>query len=499
MDSQPQELDLSWLYHQQQLKLREILPTTRPFSIIQISELVDPSDFIRPDSVVLSVGIAFADDPDRLRDWAHTLATAGVIAIGFGSGLTFPQIPKALIDASLHLGLGLFEVPREIPFLSITTAVRDEQIRRAGREQQELLLEQDRLNSIAISGGLEQLCKHTSDFLDAAIAILDSDGRVSCAISHGDLDAIPQARSRLNGANQAITTDNTFGLIHRMTLFGDRHHVLSVLMKTRPSEQHRALIRHCAGLADILLQRPHAMRTREVEVKSLAISLLLGRTSDLPTVRGVFADVSDSSGKIRPVLITGNREQAVKKALTSITTQLNKQDRALAHLALDDFTELIFLRGNRSVPNIVELFGTTTKDIRMCIGLPTPTENINQELIDHLSATAQVLPLGAHSEPRDASAQWLKTPAIRAALNQRARDTFNRVLAYDATSNTELARTLVCFVQHAGHIGDTATELGVHRHTIRTRIERIEEICELDINDPLTKAELLLVVATRRI
>ena len=60
METPTQDMDVRWLYTQSQLKLREILPTNKTFDVIQISELVDPTDFISPNSMVLSVGIAFA-------------------------------------------------------------------------------------------------------------------------------------------------------------------------------------------------------------------------------------------------------------------------------------------------------------------------------------------------------------------------------------------------------------------------------------------------------
>lgn len=108
METPTQDMDVRWLYTQSQLKLREILPTNKTFDVIQISELVDPTDFISPNSVVLSVGIAFAETPDGLRDWAHRLAAAGVVAIGsapaspshrFRRRLSTP--PSTLASASL--------------------------------------------------------------------------------------------------------------------------------------------------------------------------------------------------------------------------------------------------------------------------------------------------------------------------------------------------------------------------------------------------------------
>lgn len=494
------DLDLGWLYRQKQLKLREIHPSRATFKEIQISELLDPSEFIQPNTVVLSVGIAFANHPQKLKNWAQKLADAGVQAIGFGSGLTFPEVPQELVDATLEHNLGLFEVPREIPFISITSAVQKEQSRRAGRRQQELLIEQEKLNSIAITGGLAALCQYTATTIGAAIAIVDSDGRIACSIPHSGLSAVPQAQAHLDGGSQAINHEGQMGILQRMTRFGDRHHMFSAVMRTRPSDQHRALIRHCAGLSDILLQRPHAMRTRETDLKTLAMSLLLRRTDHAPNVREIFHDVTDALGQVRPVVISGTRAQAVNKTLNHAASQLEDHDRALSHLILHDTPEpavLVFLRGSRTVKTTMELFGNTISEVRICIGLPTQIEKITPALIQELVSQAVLLKLGTFSEPREASAMWLRNPAIQQALDARAQQTYDRLIDNDDVYGTELAPTLVCFAQSGGHLGETAQKLGIHRHTVRTRMERIAEICELNLSDPLTRAELLLIVATR--
>ncbi|MEX3562799.1 helix-turn-helix domain-containing protein [Corynebacterium phoceense] len=43
------------------------------------------------------------------------------------------------------------------------------------------------------------------------------------------------------------------------------------------------------------------------------------------------------------------------------------------------------------------------------------------------------------------------------------------------------------------HLGSAATELGVHRHTIRARVAKIEELCHIDLSDPVTRAEVVLL------
>ena len=43
------------------------------------------------------------------------------------------------------------------------------------------------------------------------------------------------------------------------------------------------------------------------------------------------------------------------------------------------------------------------------------------------------------------------------------------------------------------NLATAASELGVHRHTVRARLDKIEQLCGVDLNNPVTRAELLLL------
>ena len=59
----------------------------------------------------------------------------------------------------------------------------------------------------------------------------------------------------------------------------------------------------------------------------------------------------------------------------------------------------------------------------------------------------------------------------------------------DTKHQTDYARTLAVFLQQGGQLGHTAEALGIHRHTARSRIARIQELCGIDLSDPATFAE----------
>lgn len=95
--------------------------------------------------------------------------------------------------------------------------------------------------------------------------------------------------------------------------------------------------------------------------------------------------------------------------------------------------------------------------------------------------------------PRSISAIHVHQPS----LDARAEETYSRLLTYDQQHGTELAPTLAAYLHSGSLIAATSELLGVHRHTVRTRLARIAEVCEVDLSSPVVCAELLLIVITR--
>jgi purine catabolism regulator len=60
----------------------------------------------------------------------------------------------------------------------------------------------------------------------------------------------------------------------------------------------------------------------------------------------------------------------------------------------------------------------------------------------------------------------------------------------DGRGRTELVASLRAWLEHNGHWDAAAGALGVHRHTLRSRIRRIEELLGRDLDAPGVRAEL---------
>ncbi|WP_245802282.1 PucR family transcriptional regulator [Corynebacterium pacaense] len=493
-------LPLNWLYSLKNLELTPIRTGHPEFLLCQPSELKDPGEFLVQGAVVLTVGLAFENSTEDFHGYTRRLAEIGAVGIGFGTGLVFESVPDDLITAAEETGLALFEVPRRIPFLSILTAVQSERLRRSRRQQERLLDIQEKLNSAAIHGGLQELIDTTSDFLAAAIAISDNDGRIVATHDRGQVKASAHARE-VATAGKALSSADTVGNLHRimqrMEQQGERTHLMVVIAEHTFHGPERSIIKHAAGLADILLQRPIYLRRARNELNTLALSLLLHIDAGDQAMDSVLDSVSDASGRVRPVLIHADRALPLNRALKHLDTSLANQGRYLFALDTGPLSRLILVRGSRTVQDVVSRFGAAGSSIRIAVGEPVPWRELTMERVRALEVAVQTLSLGDAAGPYEAGSGWLQDDAVRQALDRRAAETVDRLTTHDAEKSTDLMRTLEAYLRSGGAASAAASSLGVHRHTLRTRITQIEDICEVDLSDPFTRAELLLVTVTR--
>lgn len=68
---------------------------------------------------------------------------------------------------------------------------------------------------------------------------------------------------------------------------------------------------------------------------------------------------------------------------------------------------------------------------------------------------------------------------------------------HTARSKLDLISTLRVFLARNGMIDASATELGIHRHTLRYRLDRITALLDTDLDDPTVRAELWLALRLR--
>jgi hypothetical protein len=91
----------------------------RPIRWAHSTELLNPGPYLRGHEIVLTVGASFRE-PALAVAFAESVHASTASAIGYGIGDVTPEVPEALREACERLGLPLFEVPPDVPFVSFT-------------------------------------------------------------------------------------------------------------------------------------------------------------------------------------------------------------------------------------------------------------------------------------------------------------------------------------------------------------------------------------------
>src|SRR5690348_1287055 len=89
---------------------------------VHVSELADPTPYLRGHELLLSAGVHLPRSAAETDAYVARLQRAGVVGLGFGVRPVYRKVPPRLIAACEARGLMLLEVPPSVPFVAISEA-----------------------------------------------------------------------------------------------------------------------------------------------------------------------------------------------------------------------------------------------------------------------------------------------------------------------------------------------------------------------------------------
>jgi PucR family transcriptional regulator, purine catabolism regulatory protein len=92
----------------------------RPVRWVHISELDDPTPWLRGGELLLTTGLPLRAGPAA---YVERLSDAGLTGMGLGLGFGYDAAPDDAVTAADRLGFPLFEIPYQVPFIALTEAV----------------------------------------------------------------------------------------------------------------------------------------------------------------------------------------------------------------------------------------------------------------------------------------------------------------------------------------------------------------------------------------
>jgi DNA-binding PucR family transcriptional regulator len=147
-----------------------------PVRWVHISELTDPTPWLSGGELLLTTGLQL-DTPERQREFVTRLADHHLAGLGFGTGFGHETVPEVVIEIAEERQFPVFEVPYEVPFIAITEAAFSQLVNEQYAVLRRALTAQERLERIVLSErGLEALVAAIATLIGAAVLVFDSRG-----------------------------------------------------------------------------------------------------------------------------------------------------------------------------------------------------------------------------------------------------------------------------------------------------------------------------------
>jgi purine catabolism regulator len=442
-------------------------------SWLHVSELDDPTQFLEGGELLLTTGLGIGELGTTQRAYLRRLAKHGLAGLGFGVGFGFAEIPPALAEEANKLGFPLFCVPYEVPFVAITkaagTRLANEQLERLTRA----LEVNERLADAVLAGrGVQALLAIVSSHLSCSLALVDERGRVMAERHSGPRTPftggleLPLAGAALKAARDGAP----FGEYDRLVL----HHGQTALgfELSRRQAVGAAELR----LAGDLLEDLEADRLDEREAMRRMAAFGLDPNRLHAALHAVPAENGTTGERMRVEVA----ELLERRSLRYLSAA--RSDRADFLVEVESEEEALAL-----AHKLVEAEPST----RVGVGRPARGRALGRSLVEARAAIdATTTPVASY---RDLGSLELLLSLPDAALEAFV----DRVLG-PTVRNQRLAESLRLLLESGCRWSEAADRLGIHRHTLRYRMDRLREQTGRHPDEPEQRMELWLAVKARQ-
>ena len=489
----------------------------RPVRGVNVMEVPDIIDWVKPDELLLTTAYPLRDDPVALDALIPRLAERGLAGIALKPGRYIKAIPASMIEAADQHAFPLIELPAEASFNeiinSVLTVILDVQ---AARLQRSAAIH-DRFTSIALSGGgLRQIAEALAELVGRPVAIVDAQDTIQWRTS----DEAPVGESGLPGS---VVGNGGGAIIQPIQVGAERYGAILVAGDEAVLGPDRLeAIEYAATVAALRQVQTRAVAEADRRFQAVCLeelitghvadrSVLMERAAafawDLTTPRAVLlADVEAIAGRPFSALAGTPEEGALRHRLAeaaraslapgSIVWERSREIGALVSAGPSGPREIgaaLQAEAGRRLPGIVVSVGIGRAALDPL------------ELHRSFGEARRALSIGrwAHG-PGEVTAfdhlgLDLLLVAVPAAEAQAfCTDVLGRLEAYDAAHGTSLVATLETFLA-TRNAALAARRLYLHYNTLKNRLAKIEEIMGPCLDDPDRCLSLALALRLRRL
>ncbi|WP_351223768.1 PucR family transcriptional regulator [Streptomyces sp. NPDC002133] len=483
-----------------------------PVRWAHVSELADPVPYMEGGELLLVTALTLdAADPEAMRRYVRRLVGAGVVGLGFAVGVSYDDVPEALLNAAKEEDFPLLEVPRRTPFLAISKAVSAAMAADQYRAVTAGFEAQRELTRAALAEGPAALLAKLASHIDGWAALYDASGAVVAAAP--DWAARRAARLtadverlRERPAPASAVVGGTDDRVELQSLGTGRRvrGALAVGTGAPLGTAERYAVHSAIALLTLTTERSRSLQRAEHRLGAAVLRMMLsGQPDHARAVAGdLYGELLDAPFRLLIAERAGEPDPAAEHPVHALAESLESAASRSGEAMLsvpegDDRLVVLAVDGGAVVGACEPYTEREAEEAGIVVGMSAPTgpsaaasaykqaeqaltvaRRRGRALVEHEElAAGSVLPL-------------LADDAVRAFADGMLRALYE----HDATGRGDLVASLRAWLSRHGQWDAAAADLGVHRHTLRYRMRRVEEILGRSLDDPDVRMELWLAL-----
>lgn len=428
-----------------------------------VTELLDPAKFLTGREIVMTTGVRQKTAKSQI-DFVRTLAENDVVALGFGIGLEHESVPEALIQAARDVGLTVLEVPYRTPFASISRLIAEALNADHIKRVENLLKAHQKLAQSLLSSDLERMLGELAKMLSTEVALS----------LHGEVIS-----GNLDSAKTWHEVPVATGLRDRCTL-----HIAEPYI-------HDPIVEYAQSLIGLELANKSRLR----------VSQRLANGQVLADLASGTLSGSDAAVRIGSLGLDPQREHSV--VLVQATSQSNRlqnlplpTDLAAQVTALVE-ERLVIVVATKSIQPTIDRLDQylNTAGIDAKVGYGGRYSNTTGIRWSYFEALESLRHGDRVNVPTKLSLTSLLLAARDVPLQDLAAEALGPIQEFDLSHDSGLLQTLREYLNRDGSVGAVAESLGLHRNTVRYRMQQIAELSGYDPNVTSDRVQLWIALS----
>ena len=502
-----------------------------PVRWVHISEVQDPTPWLSGGEVLLTTGMALTT-PKSQREYISVLADHGLAGLGLGTGFAHEAVPEALLTAARERDFPLFEVPYEMPFIAVTEKAFTRLVNEQYATLQRSIAAQERLQRIVLSErGLDAVAGALASLLGGAALVFDGRGELQAQrtfrreLAPGVVQALGEElreRARKGDGRGFVTGQRDLGArsLALPVAAADKRGVpeawlVAVKDAGGLSEFDRLLLHQAVTVVALELLRQRVADTTEQRLAGDVLSDIVSGELEGAEL-GRRLEPFGLGSRVGALVLASSERQGAAACETALADALRAEAVTGLVASSGGFVcaltpgfpdEELFELADRVLGRVAAALGTSPvagAGRSVAVGQAREAYHEARCALEARAAGHNGAPAG---EPAHGVATYRDLGSFQLLLSLQDSDALalfcdsllGPIETGEGHYGGELMRSLEAFIECNGQWESAARKLYCHRHTLRYRIRKIEELTGRDLGSARDRIEFWLALRGREI